>query len=106
MRKKQLIKYCSEIEDRNLKLRREIDETKRGADEMAKALDAILAEIVKNYGEITIDLPKVGNTVSVRKEDEKLIISANERKDAQGPYSCGEENVGDEQIRYACDTEA
>lgn len=106
MRKKQLIAYCAEIEQKNLKLRRELDETKRGADDLMRVSDAILAEIVKNYGEITIDIPKVGNTVTAVKDGEKLHISAKERKDAQGPYSCGEENVGNEQVRNECNTEA
>ena len=95
MRKKQLIAYCSDIEDRNLRLRREIDETKRGVDQLTKALDAILAEIVDKYGDIEIDAPKVGKTVVVRKEGDKLYISKYEGKDAQGPYSCGEEKCED-----------
>ena len=93
MRKKQLIKYCSELEERNLKLRRENDEVKRGADQVSKAVDAILAEVVKKFGDFEIDMPVVGNTVDVQKDGEKLVITA--KKDAQGPYACG----GDEKCQ-------
>ena len=84
MRKKQLMDYCKQIEERNLKLRREIDEVKRGADELAVTLDAILAAVVDRFGDFEIDMPKIGRSVNATAEDGKLKIS---RKDAQEPIN-------------------
>jgi hypothetical protein len=88
MRKKQLEEYCKTIEERNLRLRREIDEVKRGSADVGRMTDAILYEVVKKYGDLEIDLPTIGNEVSFKVEDKKLFIT---KKDAQEPIkSCGE----------------
>lgn len=89
MRKSQLEEYCKTIEEKNLRLRREIDEVKRGSADLAKMTDAILYEVVKKYGDIEIDRPTIGNKVAFKFEEKTLLIS---KRDAQEPNnSCGEE---------------
>lgn len=89
MRKRQLMEYCKMIEERNLRLRRDIDEVKKGAEDIAKMTDAILYEIVEKFGDVEIARPTVGNKVAFKFEEKTLLIM---KRDAQEPdKSCGEE---------------
>ena len=67
--------YVRSIEIRNRDLRKQIYETKCGANQVHAMTNAILAAVVDKFGPFEIDMPKLGGRIKAEHKEGKLYLT-------------------------------